>query len=244
MIIGFIIAAGKQTRFNSEKPKALAMFGDHSALDHNCDLMQRYCDEIYVVCSKYNKHYFEKSHSSYTDLIVVDPLLGCGDSIYRALKDYINSKNPNKNTTCIIHWGDSYQTEEVYNSIDFDNNKGIQVPCCVEKNPYVNFLTVGTKIVEVQFSKYGEIEKDTVGYHDCSLFYGNIYYIYEKCKEYYDTYFSEAGQNYISYNHGKDFNFLDIFNRFSASGYICELSGKAVKSFNTIDELSRVGGSI
>lgn len=130
------------------------------------------------------------------------------------------------------------------NSINFDNNKDIQVPCCVEKNPYVNFLTVGTKIVEVQFSKYGEIEKDTVGYHDCSLFYGNIYHIYEKCKEYHDTYFSEAGQNYISYNHGKDFNFLDIFNRFSANGYICELNGKAVKSFNTIDELSRVGGSI
>ena len=60
MIIGFIIAAGKQTRFNSEKPKALAMFGDHSALDHNCDLMQRYCDEIYVVCSKYNKNVIVK----------------------------------------------------------------------------------------------------------------------------------------------------------------------------------------
>ena len=37
---------------------------------------------------------------------------------------------------------------------------------------------------------------------------------------------------------------IDIFNRFSANGYICELSGKSVKSFNTLDELSKVGGSI
>lgn len=37
---------------------------------------------------------------------------------------------------------------------------------------------------------------------------------------------------------------IDIFNRFSANRYICELSGKAVKSFNTLDELNRAGGSI
>ena len=48
----------------------------------------------------------------------------------------------------------------------------------------------------------------------------------------------------MSYDHGKDFSLLDVFNRFSAGGQICELSGKAVKSFNTIDELSKVGGSI
>ena len=83
-----------------------------------------------------------------------------------------------------------------------------------------------------------------LGYHDCSLFYGNIHYIYKMCKWYHDTYFSEVGQSYISCNHGKDFNFLYIFNRFSANGYICELSGKAVKSLNTLDELNRAGGSI
>ena len=49
MIYGLIIAAGKQSRFESDIPKALVPYKGRRLLDINVDIMKSVCDVVYVV---------------------------------------------------------------------------------------------------------------------------------------------------------------------------------------------------
>ena len=102
MRVGFILTAGKQSRFDSQIPKALSRYNGLSILDINIDIMKHYCDDIYVVCSDINKKYFYKYK-----IIVTKKNMGCGDTVTKAIDYYINEYKPSNNTECIIQWGDS-----------------------------------------------------------------------------------------------------------------------------------------
>lgn len=239
MTIGFIISAGKQTRFNDSTPKALAIYDGETVLQHNINIMKDFCDDIYVVCSEDNKNWFKNYNC-----IIIKENLGCGDTVAKALSKYINKKQPILGTKCIIQWGDSIQTRDVYNSLSFDKEKSpcIQVPCYLEYKPYVDLeLYSNYKIKKVLFSKFNESTSSS-GNHDCSLFYGSIYYIYQMCLDYMTLFRKKDG--YEDFGHGKEFNFLDIFNKVNAHGVGIFFKGEVPDSYNTKEELYDIGGYI
>lgn len=242
MRVGFILTAGKQSRFDSQIPKALSRYDGSSILDININIMRYYCDDIYVVCSDINKKYFYKYKT-----IVTKKNMGCGDTVIKAIDYYINEYKPSNNTECIIQWGDSIQTQDVYESLDFGDKSDymIQVPCYKEKSPYVNLKLDENNynhIEKVLFSKFGEVDNSEYGWHDCSLFYGNMYYIYNVCIRFLN-YFKEKDK-YKDIGHGNEFNFLDIFNETIVRGFGRPINKGFPKSFNTVDELYYIGGNI
>lgn len=237
MTVGFIIAAGNQSRFNSKIPKALSIYNGKSILDTNLELMKSYCDECYVVCSTRNEKYF-----NYKNKIIIESGLGCGDAVLKALTNYTSKYDPDYNTYCYIQWGDSIQTKSVYESIR-PNIYHIQIPYYIEDNPYVHLVMNDYNFIDkVLFKKFGEIDNINNGCHDCSLFYGNIYHILADCEMFKKHYYKD--NCYEDIGHGHEFNFLDMFNVF----YIDAIGNLVEKdipiAFNTIEELNKIGGYI
>lgn len=237
MTVGFIIAAGNQSRFNSEIPKALSIYNGKSILDTNLELMESYCDECYVVCSTQNEKYF-----NYKNKIIIKSGLGCGDAVLKALSNYVFNHKYNYDTYCYIQWGDSIQTKDVYESIKPRLNI-IQIPYYIEENPYVHLvMNKCNHIDKVLFKKFGEINNIKNGYHDCSLFYGNIYIIKEACEIFKEHYYKD--NCYRNIGHGNEFNFLDIFNVLCTDALGVLVEKDIPIAFNTIEELNKIGGYI
>lgn len=229
MIYGLIIAAGKQTRFNSDKPKALADINGKCLLDANIEKMSKYCDEVKVVCSVDNYKYFKGRDN----LIVINSGKGSGDAIMKALLHL----DINDVDTCFVQWGDSSVDDEIYKaSIDsFVDNEHIIIPCMKEDIPYVKFEQFMSDYINVYFSKYGEDTSN--GYHDASLFYGSIRYLLRKCNDFYNMFYN--GESYI-HQHKNEFEFLDVFNDVHAKGIIVDVTNSNSFSFNTIEELNNI----
>ena len=228
MIFGFIICAGKQTRFKSKLPKCFSIVGESSCLDININNLNKVCDKVFVVCSNKNKEYFD---CNLYNLLEVDSNKGSGDAIYQAL----NSIDFNDDDYCFIQWGDSILKEEVYSFLNNYINYNCIVPCRYEFNPYtrfINYSTLGDKI-EVKFKKYGD-EID-YGFHDLSIFYFNINYLKIFLNNFHSKYFING-----VYEHPhKEFEFLDIFNDTDIRGKVLDTKFKSF-SFNTVDELNIV----
>ena len=94
LLYGLIIAAGNQTRFNYDIPKALVKINDVNLLDLNINYMKSYVDKIYVVCSFNNDKYF----SNDINKIVIESGKGCGDAVMKALSKL------HKDSYSIIKW--------------------------------------------------------------------------------------------------------------------------------------------
>ena len=124
MIYGLVISAGKQSRFNSEIPKALMPYKGKPLLDYNIEHLKHYCNLVYVVCSHENAHWF----SSY-DRLIIDSGYGCGDAVVRALK----LLPPFDSTDMVfIQWGDCLVDSEVYKK-------------CYEISPHLGLFLVNLK---------------------------------------------------------------------------------------------------
>ena len=106
MIYGLIIAAGKQSRFNSEVPKALVPYKGKPLLETNIERLRKYCNIVYVVCSPENKQWFSKY-----DKIVIKSGLGCGDAVYNAL---VSLPPVSIDDSVFIQWGDCAVDPQVY----------------------------------------------------------------------------------------------------------------------------------
>ena len=79
MIYGLIIAAGKQSRFKSEIPKAVMPISKQKTiLDINIATLNTKCDISFVVCGKHNSEYFNQYNN-----IIIDSGKGCGDAVMR-----------------------------------------------------------------------------------------------------------------------------------------------------------------
>lgn len=229
MKYGFIIAAGNQTRFNSDTPKALSKVGDTTCLDINIKNMSNFCDNIYVVCSKDKVDYFNNYN-----YIAIDSGLGCGDAVLKALKYFSNSSH----ARCFIQWGDSISDYNTYKAIKngLQRWSDIVVACRYEKNPYVRVNTDNSdKIDRVEFSKFNEVTSS--GLHDLSLFYGKLTNILKYCQNFYNKFFD--GNEY-NHKHGKEFNFLDVFNDTEIVGNVIKLEDVKSYSFNTEEEYNKM----
>lgn len=223
MIYGLILAAGKQSRYGSDVPKALANIGNRTLLDINIERLSSICDEVYVVCSYQNEGYF----TNYSNRIVIESGKGCGDAVLKAIKALPH----NEVDTCIIQWGDSLVETGLYTEmLDRYTGKWI-IPCEISDLPYVQiFPTDGS--VKISFSKYGE--HTAKGFHDLSVFYGPMAEFERMASQFEEKYLD--GETYV-HKHGNEFQFLDIFNDtpLEASAYHTAYKGYA---FNTLDELS------
>ena len=230
MIYGLVISAGKQSRFNSEIPKALMPYKGKPLLDYNIEHLKHYCNLVYVVCSHENAHWF----SSY-DRLIIDSGYGCGDAVVRALK----LLPPFDSTDMVfIQWGDCLVDSEVYKKCYEISPSSWIIPCQLETNPYVS-VESNKPFVKVLFSKYGE--KVDKGFHDLSVFYGPAQLLLESAQQYIKIHpFLEDHYDYPE--HGNEFQFLDLFNETLLKADILDLSYLCLKtfSFNTLNEYNKL----
>lgn len=224
-IYGFIIAAGNQTRFNSETPKVLSKLKNKTCLDYTMNNMKIICDDVYVVCSKDKEDYFKDYN-----YIAIDSGLGCGDAVLKTLEKFKFEDDD----MCFIQWGDTINEFNVYLTLKSKHKKNccISVACRYENRPYVKIdRDSEKKKYNVYFSKYGEVKGS--GYHDLSAFYGYANSIKHFCEIFRDKFFKE---DHYDHKHGNEFNFLDIFNDTYIIGNIVPMKHVRSCSFNTEDE--------
>lgn len=225
MRYGFIVAAGKQTRFNMETPKALVEINGKCLLDINIDCLKLICEEIYVICSTNNESYFNDKYNK----IVIDSGYGSGDAIYKAL----NKFEFNEDDQVIIAWGDVILNKKLV--LKFAKKvKTAVVPCFIEENPYVQFIPIKSNI-SVLFSKYGD--HTSTGYHDMSIFMFNANKLKNAASSFVDKYMNEDN----SYNRrGNEFELLELFNE-GLPGKIIKIDrNEKSKSFNTVNEFNEI----
>lgn len=244
--LGLIIAAGKQTRFSMELPKALVPIKDgKSLLELNILQLKNYCEKIYITCSKENINFFKKELSkiklSNIFLIEIESGLGCGDAVLKTLRwlnKHYSQLNKSEKSSVIMIWGDSIQTnQDVFNSIKSMDFKGydIGVPAQIENKPYVKFNETNLMIDEVLFSKYDTIASS--GYHDFSIFHFKLKPVL-KFLEKMRKKFTDKSDNSFTYLCRKNqLIFLDIFNFTDIKGKIFKIEKtNDINGFNTLNE--------
>ena len=224
MTFGLIIAAGNQSRFKSDTPKALMKIGDKTLLDMNIEVMSKFCDDVYVVVSIQNQIKFFNYKR-----IAIRSGYGCGDAVYKA----INNIPYHAGDKVYVAWGDAYNTELVYKSIPKDSKCAI--PCVIEDFPYVQ-LTDDNRVL---FSKYGETVSR--GYHDLSLFYFDIQYMNDYLVEFKKKIWYN---NKYNHKHGNEMQFLDVFNETAAKFDIINIKNYRAHCFNTYEEFNKMKDGI
>jgi len=227
MIYGLIIAAGNQTRFKSEVPKALVTINNECLLDINVRNMNCYCDKVFVVCSVDNEKYFIENNY---EKIIIESGYGGGDAVLKAL--YIINPVPLIDT-CFIQWGDSLQDKSIYPLLIHNYSGTFLIPCIKEQNPYVQVIQDGNR-VKINFSKYNE--HITPGYHDLSIFYGDANFLLFKLLEFKQMIYKEGK---FHHKHGNEMEFLDVFNETNLPATILEVDFTS-RSFNTLEELESI----
>ena len=235
MVYGLIVAAGKQSRFESSTPKALMPYGESTLLDINIENMQATCDEVFVVVSFENYEWFNNCIR-----IIIDSGKGCGDAVMQALE----MMELEKDDTVFIQWGDCLHTKQIYQDLrnEYSRNcSGVLIPCVYEEKPYVQIIPTYDSKIRVNFSKYDE--PITAGYHDLSLFYGNAIELRTHLVKFSESIKSAVFDNCYKHKHGNEMQFLDVFNETDLKGRIIEYSNYTAFAFNTVEEFNKLVNS-
>lgn len=234
MIYGLIIAAGKQSRFKSEIPKAVMPISKQKTiLDINIATLNTRCDISFVVCGKHNSEYFNQYNN-----IIIDSGKGCGDAVMQALAWLRVNYNLDDNDQVVVQWGDSIQFPEVITKMFTGNTNYVDLvlPCRIEHNPYVMLTQESSTAVSIRFSKYGEVPDGATGYHDQSIFLINRpESVYDKMLEYAISISSDG--HYIN-EHGNEFNFLDMCSFLKSK--IVDVGTYSALWFNTMEEFNKI----
>lgn len=230
--IGLILAAGKQTRFKSDIPKALSLYENKTVLEHNISVIDKYVDEVYVVCSNWNLDKFKELgiENDRVKILSIDSGLGCGHGVMLSLKlikEY---------SDILLLWGDSIQDDIVISRL-VDSYRGyFLVPVVMEEKPYVQFKAGERHFIHnVFFSKYNH-NIDEFGYHDLSVFMFDKELIYKKLYK-----MHIKGWTGESYNtKSGELIFLEMFNENKNLGKILKMNNVKAKSFNTLEEFDEI----
>lgn len=230
MIIGLIIAAGKQTRFESEVPKALVRYKGKPLLEHNIENMKTVCDKVYVVVNLENQSLFDQYNT-----ISIRSGNGCGDAVLKALL----SSTVQAEDTIIVQWGDTLHTPRLYHKLvtAYIDNKRWIIPCVQEDSPYVQIVPANGG-VKVLFSKYGDAV--TSGYHDLSVFCGNAGEMTQKLLEFADQYLINSPGRLYNHPHNNELQFLDVFNETNIPAAVLDMGDYKDFSFNTVAQFISV----
>lgn len=227
MRYGLIFSAGKETRFDDDKPKSLSMINGKCLLDHNIDVLTPFCNKIFVVCSIANQHFFDCY-----DKIVIDSGKGCGDAVFQALQRLVFYPDD----SCIILWGDCVAQESVCKRmVKKFKHQEVVIPCFYEVEPYVRLLyrQKSKKTIAVEFGKYGEICGP--GLHDFGIFLGSCKDLSYRLHSFAAKITNVDGEYH--HKHGNEMQFLDLFNETEASVELLEVKDVKPLSFNTKEEL-------
>ena len=225
MIFGLVVAAGNQTRFKDDKPKALVDINGTPLFELNRDTLNKYCDKTYIVTSFKNDKHFLK----YDNRLSINSGFGSGDAIYKSLK-LLNLEDED---TCFIVWGDCLIDEKIIAKLieKYRDKDKIYIACEECDNPYVGISNINNKTV-VKFSKFGENTAGMV--HDLSIFYGNAKFILSKLDEFrHKTFYDDE----YHHKHNNELEFLDLFNDVDVQAEIVIFDDVKTLSFNTKEEL-------
>lgn len=230
MRYGLIFSAGKETRFDCDKPKSLSAINGECLLDHNIDVLLHFCDKVFVVCSMDNEHFFDGYNK-----IVINSGKGCGDAVLNALKNVHFLPND----SCIILWGDCIAQEAVCKRmVDCFNKHEVIIPCHYENEPYVKltYRPKSHKSIKVEFRRYGEVNGQ--GLHDFGIFLGSCDSLLYSLNKFAVKITDSNGEYH--HKHGNEMQFLDLFNETEINGELLEIKDKKPLSFNTKQELYEI----
>lgn len=240
--IGIILSAGKQTRFDSQLPKALMKYntGD-TVLDINIKTMSKFCDVIYIIINKENDNSLYtliKEKYDNVNLLSITSGLGDGHAVLKSLES-IKYKIGDK---VYLIWGDSIQDDErLFVATENAYNNMFTLPLRYEKEPYVQFIVEYGLVRKVKFKKYEETVGE--GYHDYSLFLFNPSIMRDVLERHHNNYWKEEEQTYISRNN--ELVFLDIINEhqdklFPHAVIIDTVGSTSNNAYNTIEEYKKI----
>lgn len=232
MTYGLIFSAGKETRFDDDKPKALSIIGDVCLLDHNVSCLSKYCDIVYIVCNHDNKCWFDGYNT-----ITIDSGYGCGDAVLQALANI----HFNYSDNVYIAWGDCVLSNEVIlrtqSTIGNGNKDCVVIPCTFEHNPYVRLIPCEHQHAKVEFAKYGEVNGS--GFHDFGIFHGRANYILQYLSQFHAKIYDKNANKYV-HKHNNEMQFLDVLNETDIEVLLLPFDDAIVKSFNTKEELKKI----
>lgn len=241
-IIGLILSAGQQTRFDSYLPKSLMKYNlDNTVLDINIKTMSKFCDQIYVVTNKENDNLlYNTIVNKYNNVtqISINSGLGDGHAVLESLKS-IKFKNNDK---MFLVWGDSIQDDErLFVATQNAYNNMFTLPLRYEKNPYVQFVVDYGIVRKVKFKKYNDNIED--GYHDYSLFLFKPTLMLNVLTLHHKKYWKEEEKKYIYRNN--ELVFLDVINEYQDKLFpytviIDTVGSTSMNSYNTIDEYKKI----
>lgn len=237
MIYGLIVAAGKQTRFGSDFPKALMNYEGNTLLNLNVENLSVYCDKIFVAVSEENQSFFGRGN--YTKL-VIDSGRGCGDAVLEAL----NQIDLTAEDEIFVQWGDCLLEDSIYEMCinHHECSKGAwMIPCVEEDNPYVRVIqsSFSPHEVQIQFSKYNEVTGP--GFHDLSVFFGNALDMKTALINLRTQLeYTPGSRDYHHVTHGNEMLFLDVFNCTNISAIIINVGDFQPVSFNTLEEYNNL----
>jgi NDP-sugar pyrophosphorylase family protein len=239
---GIILAAGKQSRFNDDIPKALVEYNGKILLQHNYETLKNHCEKIYVVTSLENNHFFkdflDKNDLPNLEIISIESGLGDGDAVLKTL----NKIEFSDRDYFVLCWGDSIQENYYIEGAKYyAYSHPMVVPVHWEKNPYVLFRTDHqNKIEKVLFSKYNEINSED-GWHDLSVFIFMGSVIKLKLEAMREKFYNDENKNYDCRK--GELVFLDLFNQNNFDNKIAVVKLKddcLINSFNTIEEYKKI----
>lgn len=226
-MIGLIIAAGKQSRFKSDKPKALCKINDETVVEHNCKLLSKHCKKVYIITSI---DMVDQFSSDNYNTVGIKSGMGSGHAIYEALRSLKLGKEE-----VAICWGDTLLTEKLVDDTAKDAktySNYLYVPVEICSKPYVELVRGQGAL----FKKYGDKVNDS-GYHDLSLFYSKADLLLKYCKKFNDNFLK--GDHY-EHKHGNEFEFFDIINEPASMPFIPAITREKSYSFNTLEELEDI----
>jgi hypothetical protein len=171
-MLGLIIAAGDQTRFKNDIPKCMMPYENSNVLIINIKTMLKYCREVTVITNFENyeticKCIFMEFQNNIPGIIHIERIKsgkGCGQAVFESLSKFTYVTEP-----IIFKWGDAIHDSIKYYQV-FDNiyNGDLFIPCEFVTNPYTSLVCDGGVVQHILMKD--EIQKNTVGWHDLSIF--------------------------------------------------------------------------
>ncbi|MEM2159349.1 MAG: NTP transferase domain-containing protein [Candidatus Nitrosotenuis sp.] len=239
----FIIAAGKGSRFNPNKPKALVEINGVPNIINTINHAKGIFDRIIVVCNVYFRDWFEDVIKNRSDVFVLPIKSGLGDG--HAIREAIIESPFPISRDIVIMWGDAYvQSPAIFQEIraeEYDSYYGEvgTLPVMLEENPYVAFKLDeenSNYCQSVDFSKKGEI--NVIGYHDQSIFKMNTLELITALDMLHNAFWKST--KYVTDT--GELTFLYVIHYFHNTGKHVKMyqTVNSVLAFNTVEELNQI----